>query len=662
VDAPVNRTVLTQAPPSCTAGFRLCPGARVDRWLAPSLFLVATWAWVMWAGMDVSWDVINHHFYLPFSLLSGRFATDLFAAGPQAYQNPLPYLPFYALASGDAPAWLVGTGLAIGHGLVGWPLWLLISGVWPEPGQRRWRWIALGLAWLSPVSLLLAGTSSVDPWSLLLVLGAVASLLGRGRNAALWSAVLMALAISVKLTNVVFALPLLLIAALRLREGQLRWPDTMRGCALGVLLLALLVGPWAWWLWHTFANPFFPLFNHWFESPYTSPEAVVAVRYTVTGPLDLVTRPFAMAMYRSYNGTEAFAPDLRPAALMLLVVPLLVAGWRRRATLTASLGRPVAQIGLFVVISYLGWIATSGNTRYGLPVLALIGVLATWAAQVALPERVAKVVLGVLIALQALYYGVDGERRYTPAPYLTSAPMLEVEVPALLRDQPFLHLSVGSLSFAAVAPHLNRDGALINAMGQWSLPMVGPLGDAFKERLQRWAGRTRILVRAQPDWDTMSKAGEFRARIDRVVYRLDFQVNWSDCAALKVHAGGNRAMVDDEVKTGLHATLISCGLVPRTTVDPNYEPDRIKADRVLALLESRCPRLLSPRPMVTDADLTSWQRRYPNSDSRITVSMTDGVVLSYYRSYQVAYLGSVDEILAGGGADPCSAWQRLTDK
>ena len=33
-------------------------------------------AWVAMVGRDLSWDVINHHLYLPYSLLTGRYRTD----------------------------------------------------------------------------------------------------------------------------------------------------------------------------------------------------------------------------------------------------------------------------------------------------------------------------------------------------------------------------------------------------------------------------------------------------------------------------------------------------------------------------------------------------------------------------------------------------------
>src|SRR3954462_13822083 len=55
--------------------------------------------WTIVAGKDVSWDLLNYHYYLPFELLNGRIAQDFFAASAQSYLNPIGYVPFYALAS-----------------------------------------------------------------------------------------------------------------------------------------------------------------------------------------------------------------------------------------------------------------------------------------------------------------------------------------------------------------------------------------------------------------------------------------------------------------------------------------------------------------------------------------------------------------------------------
>ena len=85
----------------------------------------------------------------------------------------------------------------------------------------------------------------------------------------------------------------------------------------------------------------------------------------------------------------------------------------------------------------------------------------------------------------------------------------------------------------------------------------------------------------------------------------------------------------------------------------------IDAEQVFKVLEASCPIRLSPSPQATDADGLAFQRRYLNSESRITVA-AGGATLSHFRTYQIAYLGSVPEILAGRGTNPCEAWARLT--
>ena len=77
---------------------------RLRRELSLSRDQVATFA---------SWDVFNHHYYIPFAWMTGRIDADFFGAGPQSYQNPLGYLPFYARVRTGAPDWLVGMALTL---------------------------------------------------------------------------------------------------------------------------------------------------------------------------------------------------------------------------------------------------------------------------------------------------------------------------------------------------------------------------------------------------------------------------------------------------------------------------------------------------------------------------------------------------------------------
>lgn len=634
----------------------------LERRLAILLGVLGTWVWVMLAGRDVSWDVINHHLYLPFSLLTGRFREDFFAAGPQSYQNPLGFLPFYWLVQAGGPNWLVGTALALLHGLVFWPLHRLTVAVWGEsPGQRWWRLMALAFAAVTPVFLLLAGTSSVDALSSLLVLSALTLVIttrGSSGPAAARSStafiavsgVLMGLAFAVKPVNAVFVLGLAGVLALRWAAGQAHWRDLAVWAVASLAGMLLFMGPWSWWLWQSFGNPLFPLFNQWFGSPYAPQHAVSAGRFLPTSATDWLLRPWVLAQFRAYGSTEALTPDIRPLIASLLVAPASFVVWhshKRSARELAS--RADAQLLFFCAITYVLWMATSGNARYAVPGFLLVGLLLVRTVQVVLPATVARIGLGLALAIQAIHYGADGDHRFSALPW-DRTPYMPVVVPQRLVEQPFLHLSIGLQSFASLAPNLHREGALINLIGQMSLPVDGPSGKALAERLHRWEGRTRVLF-SPPGLSTSVSELSTRAKTnsDRMVARYGLRIDFDDCLEVQLDL-----QKSSEVKA---PPILSCAALPAAAPPPTEE--ELLAERVFEQLESACPRIFGPPPMVTDIKGGLPQRVYVNTDTKVEVSASDGVFVSHHRTLNILRLGSAEEVAAGIGDDPCTAWRRL---
>lgn len=615
--------------------------------------MLATWLWVMLVGRDISWDVINHHLYLPFSLLSGRFSSDFFAAGPQSYQNPIGYLPFYGLVQTGAPSWLVGTGVAVLHGLAFWPLHRLTVVVWGDaPQQRWWRLMALATAGLAPIFLLLAGTSSVDPLSAVLVLGALALVLLPTQ--AWWPAAaaggLMGLAFAVKPVTATFVIALAAVVVLRLATRQTTARQALACAAAAAGAALVFMGPWSWWLWQTFGNPVFPLFNHLFLSPYAPQEAVLSTRFAPNDWVGWLTRPFELASYNSFNSTEVLAPDIRPAAAVLLFLPAAVAVWRyRAASAWGLLLRADLQLVLFSAVAYVLWLATSGNARYAVASLMLVGVLLVRFAELTFPHRAARVVLGVLLLLQAAYYGVDGDTRIGGQAW-DDRPFLQVRAPQQLVDKPFLHLSVGSQTFAGLAPHLHHGGSMINLVGQMSLPDTGPPALALRERLDRWQGSTRFLFRALGGPEEPSALPEpARARANALVARFGLRIAFDDCLSILV-ASPTPSGVQD-------VPIYSCAALPAPV--PALRADYLLAQQAFANIEKRCPRVFGPPPMATDDNGDAFQRLYVNSNTRVTVSADQGVLVSHHRSMNVLQLGSAGQVAAGQGRDLCAAWQQL---
>ena len=632
-------------------------------------FFIALIAWSLIAGKDVSWDVVNHHLYLPFSWLSGRFRTDLFGAGAQSYQNPIGYFPVYGLIRAGLPSWLIGIVLAAVGALIVWPLDRICRLVWPgHDASDAWhRTLALALCCVAPIFLILNGTTASDPVTNLMLIWATALTLesccgagqgmGGGRRAGT-SGVLAGLATAVKLSNLLFAILLCLLWLLRWRLGQ---ADLRRLWLFGAGLtvsFAVFAGPWMWWLWSDFGNPFFPLFNNLFDSEYAPKQALVQLRFVPSSLWELISRLWQMAGSSSFVVFEKFVPDIRPISVVVaavLAAPLLGwrAGWGRLGS--APFWRaPAIQLSLFLAVAYLLWMRSSGNARYALPLLVMIGVLLVRAIERALPARAARIVLLTLLAVQAGIYFKMGDRRLAGVDW-DGGPYIDFTVPARLRDEPLLHLAIGVQSNAAIAPFLARDGALASPLGEFALPTDGPLGARLRRLMDQWHGRTRVLFNAPDAVDPADVA--FVHRATRAwLYPLGIDVDWNDCENIKLIASRheNREWATDSGRRpDRERDLRSCAVVYRPGRDLSTDAEQLVAERVFAIMEAACPKIFAPAPLASEHRIGGWWRHYLNSDAELNVSLHNGVTFSHFRSTKTIYFGSAEQVLTGENPIQC---------
>lgn len=635
-----------------------------------ALAALALVAWTLFAGKDASWDVFNHHLYVPFSYLSGRYAFDLFGAGPQSYQNPIGYVPGYLLVASGLPSWCVGVLLAAMQGLLmAWPLHRLSRAVWgTDPRQRTLRGLALAAGLTAPVFLLVVGTTSNDPLvaALSLLALAIAVEPKPSRRALLIGGGALGLALAIKLTALAFAVAIAPLLVLRLVLRQLNVRDVVLFTAAALVSVAVAAGHWTFWLWSTFDSPVFPLFNEIFKSPFAPSGPTVAHRFLPVAPADWVARLWEMAAFRSYTITEAFAPDAR--LLVTAVAGLSDLGvwiWRRpRAPFGADLWRRVdLQLGLVIVVVYLLWIGSSGNGRYALGLFVLGGLLSVRALELVLPKRWSTLVIALVLGLQAAAYAGPGDRRYNGVPW-DEHPYLDAKVAPRLAREPFLHLSLGVQSYAAAALVLHPAGALVNVSGQLALPVTGPLGAQLQDRLHTWQGRTRFLLLEPPAYALEGAKAAVLKKVRYLTYRLGLEPDWNDCERLVLSPSAPQKLVllpnTREADRGIH--LLSCAAVRLERRDMDIETRVAEAERVFAMIEDHCPRVFGPRPFASEVGPTVVQRLYGNSDARVNVSPTEGVTLTHFRALGVVSLGGIDHVLATGGQDACEAWEKLWNR
>ena len=197
-------------------------------------------------------------------------------------------------------------------------------------GARRWverptAFLLTGLFAATPVVQLVTGSLFVETFYATLIVGALSALWHyhsvRYGPALVVSAFLLASALGVKLTALLFVTPVAFVLAWELvrvyRRGEPRW---LVACAIGILALALEPYLYAWW---KTGNPAFPYLNSIFHSPYFSqvysPDSRFSEPFTWRTPFDLT-----FETHRYWEGQDGSA-----GFQFFLLFPLVLMSVRR---------------------------------------------------------------------------------------------------------------------------------------------------------------------------------------------------------------------------------------------------------------------------------------------------------------------------------------------
>ena len=348
----------------------------------------------LYLGQDANWDLRNYHLANPHAVLNSRLDIDLDPSGIQSYFNPTLDLVYYALGRGmlsDHPRILAA--------LVGLPYGAMILA-----SLLIARRLVVGLSTAAATAVILAtaaasvtgagslaqvGTAFNEVTIAMLVLfGFLLALSGpdpdRGgakrHRSLLGSGVLMGLAAGLKLTAVIFA-PAMVATLIATNRFRL-WPSP--GWALfslaWVVGFAASAGWWAIVVYLKFGNPFFPLFNAWFHSPWYPPIDFRESRFL---PKSILQWLFYPAWWATWTGkqvnAELFYSDPR---LLLGLIAVIAAGiarlgavFARSPTTRGTTFTTDQTFGLvFWSASYVLWLSGSAVMRYDI-VLEVLGPL-----------------------------------------------------------------------------------------------------------------------------------------------------------------------------------------------------------------------------------------------------------------------------------------------
>jgi len=592
-------------------------------------------------GKDMPWDTLHYHLYAGFSALHDRFDQDYFAAGPQSYFNPYAYVPFYALVRAGLPALWIGSVLALLHSSLLWLTYELAVCVCSED-PRRVR-VAVGLcavalAFLNPILVQQLGSSLADITTAIPVLAAWLLLTRMVRaptsTPLAWAGLLLGAATALKLTNAVHALAgYAFMALLPLPlSGRIRY-GLRYALALG-LGFAIAAAPWSYRLEQHFGNPFFPLLNSLFRSPYFTTESLRLFRFIPGTLVEALWRPFAILNPVAMVHEELRAPDLRYAALVVLSMAL-GAHWlwaRARSSPQPAVGEHAAgrhmltALGCGLALDWSLWLYGSGNSRYFLPMASVAAVLlmALLFRLLATRRKLRNYLVTVILAIQAFQLCMGADHRWNPV--LWSGQWFRVVVPEKLLSEPNLYLTIGVQSNSFIAPFLARGSGLVNFSGGYALGSQGPGGERVAALIRRYSPHVRVLIAGTHIYPDDAQRQPRLSRVDGALRRFGLRVALDDCSTIAIR----------DLPPDFEITFETSAPPEPPSADTNYlvtcavnrdDSDRSAwlaqeraADLVLDRLEDACPEVFQPRRLQTENIGSSWQRSYMNTDLLAWVS------------------------------------------
>jgi hypothetical protein len=558
------------------------------------LAVAACAGWTIFAGKDLNWDLLNYHYYAPYQLLGGRLGQDFFAASAQSYLNPLGYVPFYLMVSWGWHSVLVSVLLAAAHAGA---LVLLYAIAWRLFAPRlAMALLATALGAASAVFWSTVGTSFLDPLLAVPMLGGLLLLVERRGFAA--AGLLFGAAAALKYSNAIYALAALPLA---FSGGRRAGAAYLAG---GAAAVALLAGPWLFLMWREFGHPFYPGLTGG------------GGRFVPHDVLSALILPFRMVVLDRSLYAEIFAPDLRLAALATLALAL-------------PFKRPVLQgddkkLLAFFALAYVLWVFTSANSRYGLLLLLLAGVLVARLADIVAPARAA-IALAIFLLVQLVILVVAA-----PARWFVAEPWSKSWFPYQVPERgAALYLTIETQPMAVVAPFLHPDSAFVNLRGQRTLAADEPRLVAL---LKRYEGMVRVLGRS-------IDAQAYERQLARIGHRLDS----SDCFTMEWRPDGADALsraanwISPTEPTTEPLSLQSCALraMPR---DPAREAREREASALFDRVQKNCPHYFRGQTAVTEPfGASGWARHYVDLDARLE-AFGERILLNRYRAGEIVDL------------------------
>lgn len=353
----------------------------------------------VYLGQDANWDLKNYHIYNAWAMLNDRLYIDLFAAGIQTYFNPLLDLPYYLLSfkyfmiEPKIVAFFMGFPFGFLAFFLVVDILIIMKNMNISSRYLQYYLIiivaTIGLTGAGTLSQV--GTSFNEIQIAAIILAGITVLLYSLNKQTTESqlqtkyiiiaGVLFGIAAGLKLTASIYA-PAAVISLLIVSEN---WKDRSKIFIYFSLawLISFLVffGWWGYKIYQLTGNPFFPMFNTLFHSPWFPIENFMDDRFKPKNILEVLFYPFFWIHPKSAIVAEPIFSDPRlaigMAILGITIFSFALCSLREKSLLVFNNNQSKTTIFTLslIVVSYIIWETMFSILRYAVIIEVFSGII-----------------------------------------------------------------------------------------------------------------------------------------------------------------------------------------------------------------------------------------------------------------------------------------------
>ena len=396
------------------------------------------------------------------------------------------------------------------------------------------------------------------------------------------------------------------------------------------------------------------------------------IRFLADTWRDALLRPVAMAAPNSSVYIESAAPDFRFVLALGLAVLALVS--LRRTGSQPKVWRPTLALFALVFMSFIPWMLTTGNGRYFMPYLILIGPLCV--GLIHLLQNTANMKAFLVIAVLS----IQGVALYQNTPWRPmdgwewipwkEAPYFSLDLPKEGLDPDTTYVTIAVPTFSLAAPLFPASSRWINIVsyGSSESEKQSPLYSPVKKALQE-SKSLKLFVSSAPRSMTEGSTQPDQPAINTINGHLepyDLRLTTpSDCHLVKSKSMAHKAFFYAEDTpaekarirdlSGFWICSIEHVIFPKK---PNtFTAEELSAKSLFEKMEKLCPRFFSPGQELVNPHPAGFQRRYPGSDSFLIATADGHLYFKYYRTLNPQLIGKAEDVLSPGFSFDCTKFK-----